>query len=103
MSEARVFAHLYRQGRLVNVDMRFRRVPCVGEFIAAEDDDQSWADKLDLESGTHHFEVLSVIHIDLNMARDIEAEIWCRYVTVSGYGRIAAQMADQRSREPEAQ
>jgi hypothetical protein len=103
-NETKIFAHLYRRAsEPLNVMIRLRRVPCVGEFIAITGE-RSWWSEIGLKDDPgppHHFEVLSVTHIDLNMAHEIEAEVSCRYVTVSRHGKASYGVAEQRSREPE--
>ena len=102
--ETHVFAHLYRKGsEPLNVMIRVRRVPCVGEFIAITGE-PSWWSELGLKDDPgppHHFEVLSITHVDLNMAKDIEAEVSCRYVTVGDHGKASYGRTQERSREPE--
>ncbi len=102
--ETYLFAHLYRRGREpLNVPIRLRRVPCIGEFIAIEGE-PSWWSELGLPDDPgppHHFEVLSVVQIDLNAETEYEAEVSCRYVTVGDFSKASHAHAEQRSREPE--
>jgi hypothetical protein len=103
-NETAIFAHLYRRGsEPLNVPIRLRRVPCIGEFVAIEGE-PSWWKQLgipDDPGSPHHFEVLSVTHVDLNAETEFEAEVSCRYVTVGDHGKAAYGQTQDRSREPE--